>query len=64
MSRCEDQLILPATLASGTSRLLGAKELTLHARTALHIAEKMVPGVGIKVTEAAGEGLRGEKRSL
>lgn len=45
-----DQLILPATLAEGTSRLLGSKELTLHAQTALYIAEKMVPGVGIKVT--------------
>lgn len=46
-----DQLILPASLAAGTSRLLGAKELTLHAQTAIHIAEKMVPGVRFKVTK-------------
>lgn len=48
-----DQLILPASLAQGTSRLLGSKELTLHAQTALHIAEKMVPGVSIKVSKDA-----------
>jgi len=45
-----DQLILPASLAKGTSRILGAKELTLHAQTAIHIAEKMVPGVSFTVT--------------
>jgi len=39
-----DQLILPASLAAGTSRLLVA-ELSMHARTAIHIAELMVPGV-------------------
>lgn len=53
-----DQLILPATLAEGTSRLLGSKDLTLHAQTALYIAEKMVPGVGIKVTPQATSGLK------
>ncbi|CAE8624994.1 unnamed protein product [Polarella glacialis] len=46
-----DQLILPASLAEGTSRLLGAKELTLHAQTAIYLAEKMVPGVQIRVTQ-------------
>jgi len=45
-----DQLILPASLAQGTSRLLGGKELTLHAQTAIHIAKKMVPGVQFSVT--------------
>jgi len=45
-----DQLILPASLAQGTSRLLGGKELTLHAQTAIHIAEKMVPGVKFSIT--------------
>mmetsp|Transcript_99050 Transcript_99050/g.236355 ORF Transcript_99050/g.236355 Transcript_99050/m.236355 type:complete len:1014 (-) Transcript_99050:67-3108(-) len=49
-----DQLILPATLAEGTSRLLGSKELTLHAQTALYLAEKMVPGVRVQVTPQAG----------
>eukprot|EP00931_Biecheleriopsis_adriatica_P008339 TRINITY_DN109537_c0_g1_i1.p1 TRINITY_DN109537_c0_g1~~TRINITY_DN109537_c0_g1_i1.p1 ORF type:complete len:762 (-),score=200.90 TRINITY_DN109537_c0_g1_i1:14-2260(-) len=53
-----DQLILPATLAQGTSRLLGAKELTLHAQTALHIAEKMVPGVKVSVTPQGASGLK------
>lgn len=51
-----DQLILPASLAQGTSRLLGSKELTLHAQTALYIAEKMVPGVRIKVTQQSPGG--------
>jgi hypothetical protein len=39
-----DQLILPASLAAGKSRLL-ASELSLHARTAIHIAKLFVPGV-------------------
>jgi hypothetical protein len=43
-----DQLILPASLAQGTSRLLAA-EPSLHAQTALHIAKLLVPGV--RVTE-------------
>lgn len=38
-----DQLILPASLASGRSVFLG--KLSLHARTAIHIAQLMVPGV-------------------
>merc|ERR1739845_97086 len=42
-----DQLILPASLAAGTSRLLAA-ELSLHAQTAIHIAELMVPGVKVR----------------
>jgi len=46
-----DQLILPASLAQGTSRLLGGQDLTLHAQTAIHIAEKMVPGVRFSVTK-------------
>lgn len=49
-----DQLILPASLAAGSSRLLGSKELTLHAQTALHIAQEMVPGVDVKVTSQGG----------
>eukprot|EP00928_Gymnodinium_smaydae_P032135 TRINITY_DN23353_c0_g1_i1.p1 TRINITY_DN23353_c0_g1~~TRINITY_DN23353_c0_g1_i1.p1 ORF type:complete len:785 (-),score=138.91 TRINITY_DN23353_c0_g1_i1:232-2334(-) len=42
-----DQLVLPASLAAGRSRLLVA-EPSLHARTALHIAELLVPGVKIR----------------
>jgi len=41
-----DQLILPASLAQGTSRLLAA-EPSLHAQTALHIAKMLVPGVRV-----------------
>lgn len=41
-----DQLILPASLAQGTSRLLAA-EPSLHAKTALHIAKLLVPGVRV-----------------
>jgi RNA 3'-terminal phosphate cyclase (ATP) len=41
-----DQLILPASLAHGTSRLLTA-EPSLHATTALHIAKLLVPGVRV-----------------
>jgi len=52
-----DQLLLPASLADGTSRFLGAKELTLHAQTAIHIAQRMVPGVKIQVTPQSGTGL-------
>jgi len=50
-----DQLILPASLAQGTSRLLGGKELSLHAQTAVHIAEKMVPGVRFSVSKPSPE---------
>jgi len=39
-----DQLVLPASLAQGKSRLLAA-ELSMHAQTAIHIAELIVPGV-------------------
>jgi hypothetical protein len=45
-----DQLIFPASLARGTSRILAGKELDLHAQSAIHIAEKMVPGVKFNVT--------------
>lgn len=48
-----DQLILPASLAAGTSKFLGNKELTLHAQTAIYIAQKMVPGVQIMVSKDA-----------
>jgi len=41
-----DQLILPASLAQGTSRLLAA-EPSLHAQTALHIAKLLVPGIQV-----------------
>jgi len=39
-----DQIILPASLAAGKSSLLVAA-LSLHAKTAIHIAELLVPGV-------------------
>merc|ERR1712129_591408 len=52
-----DQLILPASLASGTSRLL-VSELSMHARTAIHIAELLVPGVKFR------ESVCGDKLSL
>jgi len=45
-----DQLILPASLAKGTSRILAGRELSLHARTAVHIAEALVPGVRFRTT--------------
>jgi len=45
-----DQLILPASLAKGTSKLLAGKELSLHAQTAVFIAEQMVPGVKFRTT--------------
>jgi len=41
-----DQLILPASLAHGTSRLLVA-EPSLHAQAAIHIAKLLVPEVQI-----------------
>eukprot|EP00928_Gymnodinium_smaydae_P011797 TRINITY_DN14318_c0_g1_i1.p1 TRINITY_DN14318_c0_g1~~TRINITY_DN14318_c0_g1_i1.p1 ORF type:complete len:740 (-),score=104.15 TRINITY_DN14318_c0_g1_i1:228-2369(-) len=52
-----DQLILTASLAKGTTRLLGDKELTLHAQTAIFVAEKMVPGVRFNVTKQMPSGL-------
>lgn len=42
-----DQLILPASLAKGTSRLL-VRDLSLHAKTAIHMAELLAPGVQIR----------------
>jgi len=39
-----DQLILPASLAAGKSKLLVPK-LSMHAETAIYIAELLVPGV-------------------
>mmetsp|Transcript_67147 Transcript_67147/g.173976 ORF Transcript_67147/g.173976 Transcript_67147/m.173976 type:complete len:287 (-) Transcript_67147:174-1034(-) len=42
-----DQLILPASLAAGTSYLL-CGELSLHMRTAMYIAEQFLPGVKFK----------------
>jgi RNA 3'-terminal phosphate cyclase (ATP) len=44
-----DQLILPASLGQGTSRLLAAKP-SLHAQTALYIAKMLVPGVQVRET--------------
>eukprot|EP00930_Biecheleria_cincta_P031415 TRINITY_DN21808_c0_g1_i1.p1 TRINITY_DN21808_c0_g1~~TRINITY_DN21808_c0_g1_i1.p1 ORF type:complete len:484 (-),score=69.04 TRINITY_DN21808_c0_g1_i1:41-1492(-) len=41
-----DQLILPASLASGRSRFLSS-EPSLHARTAIHFAKLLVPGVQV-----------------
>jgi len=41
-----DQLILPASLAHGTSHFLVA-ELSLHAQAAIHIAKLLVPEVQI-----------------
>jgi len=63
-----DQLILPATLAAGRSRLL-AGELSMHTQTAIHIAQLMVPGVQINVHAKGGlnvieiDGI-GQKRGL
>merc|ERR1712008_383311 len=48
-----DQLILPATLAAGRSRLL-AGELSMHTQTAIHVAKLMVPGVRINVHAEGG----------
>eukprot|EP00929_Paragymnodinium_shiwhaense_P099682 TRINITY_DN6145_c0_g1_i1.p1 TRINITY_DN6145_c0_g1~~TRINITY_DN6145_c0_g1_i1.p1 ORF type:complete len:760 (+),score=178.31 TRINITY_DN6145_c0_g1_i1:68-2347(+) len=48
-----DQLILPAALADGTSRLLAEKDWSLHAQTAVHIAEKLVPGVRFRISNPA-----------
>jgi len=42
-----DQLILPASLASGTSKFLLA-EPSLHTQTAIYIAKLMVPGLKVK----------------
>jgi len=47
-----DQLILPATLAEGTSRLL-ASVVSMHTRTAIEIAKLLVPGVQITLREHA-----------
>jgi RNA 3'-terminal phosphate cyclase len=41
-----DQLILPASVAKGTSRFLAAKP-SLHAQAAIHVAKLMVPNVRI-----------------
>merc|ERR1711920_254189 len=65
-----DQLILPASLARGTSRLLAA-EPSLHAQTALHIAKMLVPGVriseslqgGLTLIEIEGVGHRAVENS-
>jgi RNA 3'-terminal phosphate cyclase (ATP) len=45
-------------LATGTSRML-CGEPTLHARTAMVVAEAMLPGVKFTVTPAAAPGSRG-----
>jgi len=45
-----DQLILPASLAAGKSKFLAA-ELSLHAKTAIHIAGLCVPGASFKETQ-------------
>lgn len=48
-----DQLVLPASLAQGRSKILAA-ELSLHTTTAIHIAKLLVPGVAISVKERPG----------
>merc|ERR1712232_713170 len=42
-----DQLILPASLAAGKSRFLTSKP-SLHAETALYIAEKFLPDMRVR----------------
>eukprot|EP00929_Paragymnodinium_shiwhaense_P083150 TRINITY_DN44190_c0_g1_i1.p1 TRINITY_DN44190_c0_g1~~TRINITY_DN44190_c0_g1_i1.p1 ORF type:complete len:759 (+),score=134.56 TRINITY_DN44190_c0_g1_i1:158-2434(+) len=42
-----DQLILPMSLAAGVSKMVCA-EPSLHTETALHIAQQLVPGLGIR----------------
>lgn len=42
-----DQLILPASLAQGTTRLL-TTDLSLHTRTQIHVATLFIPGLEIR----------------
>lgn len=54
----QDQLIIYMALAAGTSRMVCA-EPTLHTRTAMVVAEAMLPGAKFSVTRlqaAAGGG--------
>jgi len=46
-----DQLILPASLAAGKSKFMAA-ELSLHAKTAIHIAGVCVPAARFKQTSS------------
>jgi len=41
--RCQDQVIIFMALAAGSSKVLTG-ELTLHTRTAIHVAELLLPG--------------------
>ena len=50
--RLQDQLIIYMALACGTSRMVCA-EPTLHTRTAMVVAETLVPGVKFTVTRIA-----------
>ena len=54
----QDQLVIWMALAGGTSRMLCA-EPTLHTRTAMVVAEQLLPGVKFRLTRrqlAAGGG--------
>lgn len=45
----QDQLIIFMVLASGVSRMVCADEPTLHTRTAMVVAEQLLPGVKFTV---------------
>lgn len=49
----QDQLILFMALAEGRSSML-CGELTLHTRTAMSIAEQLLPGVKFAVSALSG----------
>ncbi len=51
-----DQLIIYMALAKGTSRMACA-EPTLHARTAMVVAEKLLPSVRFRVVKPGREGV-------
>jgi len=53
----QDQLVLFMALAAGSSRML-CVEPTLHTRTAMVVAEQMLPGV--KFTLSRGQGRDGK----
>ena len=55
-SRAVDQLIVFMTLAKGTSAIRCKYPLSLHAETAMHIAEKVVPNVRFEVKDKEGGG--------
>ena len=56
--RMQDQLIIYMALARGTSWMVCA-EPTLHTRTAMVVAEAMLPGVKFRVGPATGGDSKG-----